>query len=118
MHTAAKDGNEFTMKEFHKLGADINIKDNDGVSTARKRSENVAMSCFNSPVHSTRSPQVMDTLLWGESVDSQRCSLQKDSTILYIDCTRVSDQLSDGLVFRHLFQANEKFSTFQSCGNL
>ena len=32
MHTAAKDGNEFTMKGLHKLGADINIKDNDGVS--------------------------------------------------------------------------------------
>ena len=32
MHTAAKDGNKFTMKGLAKLGADINIKDNDGVS--------------------------------------------------------------------------------------
>ena len=31
MHTAAKDGNEFTMKGLVKLGGDINIKDNDGV---------------------------------------------------------------------------------------
>ena len=32
MHTAAKDGNEYTMKGLVKLGADINIKDNDEVS--------------------------------------------------------------------------------------
>ena len=31
---------------------------------------------------------------------------------------RVSDQLSDRLIFGRLFQANEKFSTFQSCANL
>ena len=31
MHTAAKDGNEFTMKGLHELGAYIDIKDNDGV---------------------------------------------------------------------------------------
>ena len=31
MHTAAKNGNEFIMKSLVKLGADINIKDNDGV---------------------------------------------------------------------------------------
>ena len=31
MHTAAKDGNEFTVKGLCELGADINIKDNDGV---------------------------------------------------------------------------------------
>ena len=31
MHTAAKDGNEYTMKGLVKLGADINIKDNEGV---------------------------------------------------------------------------------------
>ena len=32
MHTAARDGNEYTMKGLAKLGADINIKDKDGVS--------------------------------------------------------------------------------------
>ena len=32
MHTAAKEGNEYTMKGLFKLGADINIKDKDGVS--------------------------------------------------------------------------------------
>ena len=32
MHTAAKDGDEYTMVGLVKLGADINIKDNDGVS--------------------------------------------------------------------------------------
>ena len=32
MHTAAKDGNEYTMKGLVKLGADLNVKDNDGVS--------------------------------------------------------------------------------------
>ena len=32
MHTAAKDGNEYTMTGLVKLGADINIKDNDGVT--------------------------------------------------------------------------------------
>ena len=31
---------------------------------------------------------------------------------------RVSDQLSDGLIFGRLFQANEKFSAFRSCANL
>ena len=31
MHTAAKDGNEFTMQGLFRLGAYINIKDNDGV---------------------------------------------------------------------------------------
>ena len=31
---------------------------------------------------------------------------------------RVSDQLSDRLIFGRLFQANEKFSTFRSCANL
>ena len=31
MHTAAKDGNEFTMKGLVGLGADINIRDKDGV---------------------------------------------------------------------------------------
>ena len=32
--------------------------------------------------------------------------------------SRVSDQLSDRLIFGRLFQANEKFSTFRSCANL
>ena len=32
MHTAAKDGNKFTMDVLAKLGADINIKDNNGVN--------------------------------------------------------------------------------------
>ena len=32
MHTAAKDGNEYTMKGLIRLGADITIKDKDGVS--------------------------------------------------------------------------------------
>ena len=32
MHTAANYGNEFTMKGFVKLGADINIQDKSGVS--------------------------------------------------------------------------------------
>ena len=32
MHTAAKEGNEYTMDGLVKLGADINIKDKDGVS--------------------------------------------------------------------------------------
>ena len=32
MHTAAKNGNKYTMKGLTKLGADINIKDKDGVS--------------------------------------------------------------------------------------
>ena len=32
MHTAAKDGNKFTMKVLYDLGTDINIKDKDGVS--------------------------------------------------------------------------------------
>ena len=31
---------------------------------------------------------------------------------------RVSDQLSDRLIFGRLFQANKKFSTFRSCANL
>ena len=31
---------------------------------------------------------------------------------------RVSDQLSDRLIFGRLFQANERFSTFRSCANL
>ena len=31
MHTAAKDGNEFTMKGLFKLGADVNIEDKNGV---------------------------------------------------------------------------------------
>ena len=31
--------------------------------------------------------------------------------------SRVSDQLSDRLIFGRLFQANEKFSTFRSCAN-
>ena len=31
MHTAAKNGDEFILKGLVKLGADINIKDNDGV---------------------------------------------------------------------------------------
>ena len=31
---------------------------------------------------------------------------------------RVSDQLSDRLIFGRLFQANEKFSTFRSYANL
>ena len=31
MHSAAKEGNEYTMGRLVKLGADINIKDNDGV---------------------------------------------------------------------------------------
>ena len=35
MHTAAKHGNEFTMKGLVKLGADMNIKDKDGVSEPR-----------------------------------------------------------------------------------
>ena len=32
--------------------------------------------------------------------------------------SRVSDQLSDGLTFGRLFQANENFSTFRSCAKL
>ena len=32
MHTAAKDGNEYTMEGLVKLGADIKIKDKNGVS--------------------------------------------------------------------------------------
>ena len=32
MHTAAKVGNKFTMEGLFELGADINIKDNDGVN--------------------------------------------------------------------------------------
>ena len=32
MHSAAKEGNDYTLKELVKLGADINIKDNHGVS--------------------------------------------------------------------------------------
>ena len=32
MHTAAKEGNEYTMKGLVKLGAAINIKDKNGVS--------------------------------------------------------------------------------------
>ena len=32
LHTAAKVGNEYTMREFVDLGANMNIKDNDGVS--------------------------------------------------------------------------------------
>ena len=32
MHTAAKEGNEYTMDGLVKLGADLNIKDKDGVS--------------------------------------------------------------------------------------
>ena len=32
MHTAAKDGNEYTMKGLVELGADMNIKDKKGVS--------------------------------------------------------------------------------------
>jgi len=32
MHTAAKQGNEYTMKCLVKLGADLNIKDKKGVS--------------------------------------------------------------------------------------
>ena len=32
MHTAAKDGNKFTIEVLDDLGADINIKDKDGVS--------------------------------------------------------------------------------------
>ena len=31
MHTAAKDGNEFTMKGLVKLGGDIHIRDKDEV---------------------------------------------------------------------------------------
>lgn len=31
---------------------------------------------------------------------------------------RVSNQLSDGLIFGRLFQANERFSAFQSCVSL
>ena len=31
---------------------------------------------------------------------------------------RVSDQLSDGLIFGRLFQANERFSAFRSCASL
>ena len=38
--------------------------------------------------------------------------------ILSRHIARVSDQLSDRLIFGRLFQANEKFSTFQSCANL
>ena len=34
MHTAAKDGNEYTMEGLVNLGANINIKDKDGVSEA------------------------------------------------------------------------------------
>ena len=32
LHTAAKVGNEYTMRELVELGANMNIKDNDGVS--------------------------------------------------------------------------------------
>ena len=32
MHTAAKNGNKFTMEVLDDLGADMNIKDIDGVS--------------------------------------------------------------------------------------
>lgn len=32
MHTAAKDGNKFTIEVLDDLGADTNIKDKDGVS--------------------------------------------------------------------------------------
>ena len=32
MHTAAKDGNKFTMEGLVELGADIDIKDNNGVN--------------------------------------------------------------------------------------
>ena len=32
MHTAAKNANKFTMEVLHYLGADMNIKDMDGVS--------------------------------------------------------------------------------------
>ena len=32
MHTAAKEGNEYTIEGLVKLGADIKIKDNGGVS--------------------------------------------------------------------------------------
>ena len=32
MHTAAREGNEYTMKGLVMVGADINIKDKDGVS--------------------------------------------------------------------------------------
>ena len=42
-----------------------------------------------------------------------------DLPLLVMDnANRVSDQLSDGLIFGRLFQANEKFSTFRSCVNL
>ena len=32
LHTAAEDGNQYTMDGLVKLGADINLKDKDGVS--------------------------------------------------------------------------------------
>ena len=35
-----------------------------------------------------------------------------------IKVSRVSDQLSDGLIFGRLFQANERFSAFRSCASL
>ena len=37
---------------------------------------------------------------------------------IQIERGRVSDQLSDRLIFGRLFQANEKFSTFRSYANL
>ena len=43
MHTAAKEGNEYTMKGLVKLGADINIKDNGGVS----ETQNIAAGRFD-----------------------------------------------------------------------
>ena len=50
MHTAAKDGNECTMKDLVKLGADINIKDNDGVSkTLIISSDWFSYSLFQAP---------------------------------------------------------------------
>ena len=42
----------------------------------------------------------------------------KQATIKGQHRYRVSDQLSDGLIFGRLFQANEKFSTVRSCANL
>ena len=53
----------------------------------------------------------------GSSRGPQSSAVEKKDTscthvLLDSSITRVSDQLSDGLIFGHLFQANEKFSTF------
>ena len=59
-----------------------------------------------------------DQHVWGRPYSCRRARIRYIHFLLTAIATRVSDQLSDRLIFGRLFQANEKFSTFQSCSNL